>query len=93
MQLVAYPDVEITMNILVIDITDVWGMLLSREWATKLGGSIQLDLAYATVLISKTSLFKLMNEPPMIEHIETLDHLFDEVMRATYVRNFMVLAN
>ena len=34
-KLVAYLDVEITMNVLVIDIPDVWGMLLSREWETK----------------------------------------------------------
>ena len=30
MKLAAYLDVEITMNVLVIDILDVWGMLLSR---------------------------------------------------------------
>ena len=52
MKLAAYPDVEITMNVLVIDIPDVWGMLFSREWAAKLGGSIQLDLTYTTVPIS-----------------------------------------
>ena len=40
MKLESYPDVKITMNVLVIDIPDAWGMLLSREWAAKLGGSI-----------------------------------------------------
>ena len=39
------------MNVLVIDIPNVWGMLLSREWATKLGGRIQLDLTYAQSLL------------------------------------------
>ena len=93
MKLAAYLDVEITMNVLVIDIADVWGMLLSREWATKLGGNIQLDLTYPTIPISKTTSIKLMNEPPMIEHVETPDHLFDDAMCATNVGNFMVLAN
>ena len=92
-KLVAYLDVEITMNVLVIDIPDVWGMLLSREWAAKLGGIIQLDLTYATIPISETALIKLMNEPPMMEHVETPDHLFDDAMRATNVGNFMVLEN
>ena len=44
MKLAAYLDVKITMNILVVDIHDAWGMLLSREWEEKLGGSIQLDI-------------------------------------------------
>ena len=66
MKLAAYPDVEITMNVLVIDIPDIWGMLMSREWTTKLGGSIQLDLTYAIFPINETILIKLMNEPPII---------------------------
>jgi hypothetical protein len=37
------------MNVVVIDIPDVWGMLLSREWVATLGGSLQMDLSYATI--------------------------------------------
>ena len=33
----------------------------------------------------------LMNEPPMIEHLETSDHLFDDAMGATDVGKFMVI--
>ena len=87
MKLAAYPDVEITMNVLVIDIPDVWGMLLSREWAAKLGGSIQLDLTYATVPISEMASIKLMNEPPMMEHVETPNHLFNDAIHVTNVGN------
>ena len=93
MKSAAYPNVEITMNVLVIDIPNVWGMLLSREWAAKLGGRIQLNLTYATIPISETTSIKLMNEPPMIEHVETPDQLLDDVMHAIDVGNFMVLAN
>ena len=93
MKLAAYPDIEVTMNVLVIDIPNVWGMLLSRKWVEKLGGNIQLDLTYTTVPISETTSIKLMNEPPMIEHVETPNHLFDDAMCATNVGNFMVLAN
>ena len=93
MKLATHPDVEITMNVLVIGILDISGMLLFREWASKLGGNIQLDLTYAIVPISEIASIKLMNEPPMIEHVETPDHLFDDSMGATNVGNFMVLAN
>ena len=40
MKLIAYPYIEINVNVLVLDIPDTWRMLLSREWAAKLGGSI-----------------------------------------------------
>ena len=63
MMLVAYVDVEVTMNVLVVDIPDAWGMLLFREWTTKLGGSIQLDLMYVTIPIGNNASIKLMNEP------------------------------
>jgi hypothetical protein len=28
---------------------DAWGMLISQKWAANLGGSIQMDLSYATI--------------------------------------------
>ena len=37
------------MEIVVADIPARFGMLLSRSWGTKIGGSIKLDLTYATI--------------------------------------------
>jgi hypothetical protein len=37
------------MDVVVIDVLDAWGMLLSRKWAANLGNNIQLDLSYATI--------------------------------------------
>jgi hypothetical protein len=34
------PDFPITMDVVVVDIPDTWGMILSREWAATLGGSL-----------------------------------------------------
>ena len=42
-RLAKYPDIHIAMDILVIDVPDKWGMLLSRKWAATLGGWIQMD--------------------------------------------------
>lgn len=44
-----YLDIMIVMNIVVIDVPDAWGMLLSRKCATDLRESIQMDLYYATI--------------------------------------------
>jgi hypothetical protein len=35
--LVAYPDISLLMDVVVIDVHDAWGMLLSREWVATLG--------------------------------------------------------
>jgi hypothetical protein len=94
MKLAACPDIEMSMDVLVIDVPDVWGMLLSREWAAKLGGHIQMDLTYATIPRGPGKDITLLNEPPMKEHVETPDYLYEEAIRpTTEVRNFMVLAN
>jgi hypothetical protein len=39
------------MDVVVVDIPAKYGMLLSRSWGTKLGGSLQLDMTYATIPI------------------------------------------
>ena len=94
MKLAAYPEIEINMNVLVLDIPDTWGMLLSREWAAKLGGSIQMDLSYATIAIGENASYKLVNEKPMTKQVETPEHLFEEAMRPTEeVGNYMVMEN
>ena len=37
-----YLHIHLNMDILVIDVLDKWGMLLSRKWAADLGRSIQM---------------------------------------------------
>ena len=39
------------MDIVVADIPSKFGMLLSRSWSKKLGGTLQMDMSYATVPI------------------------------------------
>jgi len=53
-----------------------------------------MDLSYATIPIGENASYKLVNENPMTEHVETPEHLFEEAMRPTEeVGNYMVLAN
>jgi hypothetical protein len=49
LSLVEYHDISISMDIVVIDVRDSWGMLISREWVATLGASLQMDLYYATI--------------------------------------------
>jgi hypothetical protein len=39
-KLAAYLDISLLMDVVVIDVLNAWGMLLSCKWAANLGGSI-----------------------------------------------------
>jgi hypothetical protein len=45
------PMKSVVMDIVVVDIPPKFGMLLSRSWDKKVGGSLQMDLTYATIPI------------------------------------------
>jgi ribonuclease HI len=42
---------SILMDIVVADVPPKFGMLLSRSWIKRLGGTLQMDLSYATILV------------------------------------------
>jgi hypothetical protein len=42
--LAVFPDIMIEMDIVVIDASDTWGMLINRKTAAYLGGNLQMDL-------------------------------------------------
>jgi hypothetical protein len=44
-----FPHISLIMNIVVIDVPDAWGMLLSRSWSTTLGGFLSMDLTHAHI--------------------------------------------
>ena len=45
------PSKSIVMDIVVVDIPPKFGLLLSRSWSKRLGGTLQMDLTYATILM------------------------------------------
>lgn len=49
--LVQYPTKTILMDIVVTYIPPKYGMLVSKSWGTKLQGSLQLDMSYATISV------------------------------------------
>jgi len=63
---------------MVIDVPDPWGMLLSRKITTGLGGSIQIDLTYATIPILSGAMFRLNRELERKYHVEDPKKLINE---------------
>jgi hypothetical protein len=47
--LIDFPHINFLMNIIVIDVPDAWGMLLSRSWSAALGGFLSMDLTHAHI--------------------------------------------
>ena len=45
------PKKSIVMDVVVADVLVKFGMLLSRSWAAKLKGTLQMDMSYATIPI------------------------------------------
>jgi hypothetical protein len=58
------------MDVVVIDVPYAWGMFLSHKWATDLGGSIQMDLSYATIPTCENTYVILHREQMRKCHVE-----------------------
>ena len=54
-RLAKYPDIDMAMDVVVINVPDNWGMLLSTKWVATLGGHIQMDWTYTTIPASKNN--------------------------------------
>ena len=64
----------VVMDIVVADIPARFGMLLSRSWGIKLGGSIKLDLTYATLPMFSGEECRLCKESRFVKTITRVDN-------------------
>jgi ribonuclease HI len=56
------PVKSVLMDVVIADIPPKYGMLLSRSWGAKLGGTIQLDMSYATIPVFGGQFTRLYRE-------------------------------
>ena len=56
------PVKSVLMDVVIADIPPKYGLLLSRSWGAKLGGSLQLDMTYATIPVFGGQLTRLYRE-------------------------------
>jgi hypothetical protein len=93
-KLAAYPSITFPMDILVIDVPDAWGMLLSRKWVATMGGNIQMDLSYATIPSSENSFVKLHREKERKFHVEDPKEPMNEfVYHMNDIGNYAICSN
>jgi ribonuclease HI len=90
----AFPDIMIEMDIVVIDVPDLWGMLINRKSAADLGGNIQMDLSYATLPTPSGGTFKLDREVYRKGHVEDSKSPMDELAYDEEgLGNYAILSN
>jgi hypothetical protein len=65
-----YPERVIHMDIIVVDVPDVWGMLLSKNLSMMLGGTLEMDLTYINVSMNDGTISCLLNVPMNKIHVE-----------------------
>lgn len=68
------------MDVVVIDVPNAWGMLLSRKSATSLGGIIQMDPSYATIPSCEGTLVTLHRELAMRYQVEDSSDPMNEII-------------
>ena len=77
------PSKTIVMDVVVADIPPKFGVLLSRSWNSKLKGSLQMDMSYATIPVrdgskrlyseKRTPYVVSSQDKPEIHHIYAID--------------------
>ena len=73
-KLATYPDANLTMTILVVDIPPRYGMLLSRKWSVAMGCSLQCDLSFSTFHDDNKAIKIIRDLANMVEeHVEVVD--------------------
>jgi hypothetical protein len=48
-----FPEKTVHIDIIVVDVPDVWGMLLSRKFGAMIGGSLEMDLTFFAVTFER----------------------------------------
>jgi hypothetical protein len=71
-----YLERVIHMDIVVVDVLDVWGMLFCKKFVVMLGGTLEMDLTYINVPMNDGTISRLPNLPMTKFHVqETSDDI------------------
>ena len=65
------------MDIVVVDVPDVWGILLSRKFVAMLGGTLEMDLNYINVPMKDGTIECLPNMPMAKAHVQEIDNVVE----------------
>jgi hypothetical protein len=64
-----FPEKMVYIDIIVVDVPDVWGMLLSRNFGVMIGGSLEMDLTFLRLPLKDGTTGRLLNVPLTRTHV------------------------
>jgi hypothetical protein len=64
-----FPEKIVYIDIIVVDVPDVWGMLLSRKFGAMIGGSLEMDLTFLRLPLKDGTSGRLLNVPLTETHV------------------------
>jgi hypothetical protein len=65
-----FPEKVVYIDIIVVDVPDVWGMLLSRKFGAMIGGSLEMDLTFLRLPLEDGTTGRLLNVPLAKTHVD-----------------------
>jgi hypothetical protein len=69
-----YMEKIVHIDIVVVDVPDVWGMLLSRKFVAMLGGTLEMDLTFLELPLKNGTIGRLLNVPITGDHMQDITH-------------------
>jgi hypothetical protein len=69
-----FPHISFIMNIVVIDVPDAWGMLLSISWVASLGSFLSMDLTHEHIPMEDGTFEILYRRQVFKKHVMDLNH-------------------
>jgi hypothetical protein len=69
-----YPEKTVHIDIIVVDVPNVWGMLLSRKFGAMIGGSLEMDLTFLWLPLKDRTMGCLLNVPITVNHVQDIVH-------------------
>jgi hypothetical protein len=69
-----YPEKTVQIDIIVVDVPDVWGILLSRKFGAMIGGSLEMDLTFLWLPLKDGTMGRLLNVPITGDHVQDIVH-------------------
>jgi hypothetical protein len=67
-----FPEKTVHIDIIVVDVPNVWGMLLSRKFGAMIGGSLEMDLTFLRLPLKDGTTGRLLNVPITGNHVQDI---------------------
>jgi hypothetical protein len=80
-QLKEFPEKTVHIDIIVVDVPDVWGMLLSRKFGAMIGGSLEMDLTFLRLPLKDGTTGRLLNMPITGTHVQDVAPTVNEAQK------------